>query len=669
MRITVLDTETTLHGDREGDLANPHDPNNNIVWFGVQRLLNGTEGPVHTISHENVDYQKICEYTSTEMMVGANIKFDITQIRKNVDDAAWYDWLRDGGEIWDVQLAEYLLTGQQDKMTSLDKLSIKYGLPLKDNKMKEYWKKGVSTEDIPEEEILPYLVQDVSNTREIFYAQVKKAKELNMLPLIKTQMDALLCSQEMEANGMHVDDDIVRTLIMRKEVATSILKSDIMLRVRDAVKDEVYEQFNINSNAHLAHLFFGTDITLKIDTDTGEVYKSGIRKGLKKTKKISTIYSNTNHTTIKPLTTPSGKVKVDVSIIEQLASKSNRSTSLRRIAESLLRYKKIEKELSTYLNPIINLKWNHDNCIHHTLNQTITSTGRFSSSKPNLQNVPREGTADVKKVFTSRYPNGKIIEIDFSQLEVIALAHLSQDKQLLYDVSHGVDMHLENASVIFGIPKSKVTKEQRRKAKVATFQLQYGAGARTMHEQSGLTMTQAQDLIKAYYKRYPAIKELHKKIAREVNLTRKGTRRLTPNGFPSGTGTYVSDTGRRYIFQEYDAPTWIRGKDVGFSPTEMKNYPVQGFATADIVPMMLGKVLKNVMTNPAYSSGVKIINTVHDSLLFDCDSYLVPQFLEDVTIELKRTNEYLLDIFGITVDVDFAFDIEIGDSWGTTKKV
>lgn len=666
MKIIVLDTETTLHSERPKESATPHDPNNSIVWFGYQYIQDGNEGEVVTLNILK-DLNLITTVPRSELLVGSNIKFDLHYMRKSIPSKRWMQWLADGGQVWDIQLAEYILTGQQSKMASLDNMSKKYGLPVKDSKMAEYWNKGVSTEDIPDEEIVPYLEQDVTNTKEIFYKQVQQAQELGMLPLIRTQMDALLAAQEMEYNGMYVDEAKLLSLQADKEAAHKSLHDEILVAASSVLDNEVLKQFNLNSATHLAHLFYGTPLTLKIDKDTGTVYKSGLKKGLKKTKKEEVIYVHNKGTRLPTILTPSGKIQVSIDTINNISKDKSTVNIIRSIAKKVGEYKKLEKELSTYINPMLNLRWGHDSCIHHTLNQCLTATGRFSSSKPNLQNIPREGTADVKDAFTSRYgKDGLIFEIDFSQLEVIGLAHLSMDTQLLYDVSHGVDMHLKNAAVLFGIPESKVTKEQRRQAKVGTFQLQYGAGAKTISEESGLTLTQAKALVDAYYSRYPGIKKLHAAIAKEVKLSRKGTRRFTENGIPSGTGTYISQTGRRYHFHEYDSPMWLQseGQLVGFSPTEMKNYPVQGFATADIVPMMLGKVLKNVMVN---FPTVKMINTVHDSLLFDCPKNVALSFTHAVTEELNKTNEYLQEIFGIEVSVPFGFDVEVGHNWGSKK--
>ena len=667
MLITVLDTETTLHSAREKESATPHDPDNEIVWLGYQHIQNGVEEEVHHYHMYGNEPRKAMGYdaiSDSDILVGQNIKFDLHYLRKNITNKDWHTLLARGLRVWDTQLAEYILTGQQSKMASLDGMAKKYGLPIKDDRMKEYWDKGVSTESIPATEIIPYLKQDVTNTRDIFYAQVKEAKEKGMLTLIQTQMDALLATQEMEFNGMYVDIGTIHHAAGISQHKLDELNNKLTVELPNVLDKQLMPYFNQGSGIHLAHLLFGTPLTVSIPMDTGTVYKSGIKKGMPKMKKEKVTFKHDNNTGIQPSLTPTGRVQVDAKTLNTLANTCE-NARIKRIAQLLSEIALTEKEISTYLRPAAALRWRHDCCIHHSLNHTITSTGRLSSSKPNLQNVPREGEAKIKDAFTSRFKDGKILEADYSQLEVIGLAHLTQDKQLMYDVSHGVDMHLENASTIFGIPKSKVTKEQRRQAKVGTFQLQYGAGATTIHEQSNLSMEQAKDLVNAYYSRYPGIKDYHKYVEKQVTSSRQSTKRFTDNGLPSGRGVFKSVTGREYVFNEYDAPAWTN-KDVSFSPTEMKNYPVQGFATADIVPMILGKVLKNVMLQ--YTDKAYMINTVHDSILFDIHPQYVQGFIVTLSDELSKTAQHMKDIFDIDITVPLGFDIELGTSWGNKKK-
>jgi DNA polymerase I-like protein with 3'-5' exonuclease and polymerase domains len=669
MRITILDTETTLKSSRANKSSTPHDPNNQIVYLGHQDIHDGKQGKVVTTPmspHYSLYVQRNLAsiYKESDVLVGHNIRFDLHYMRNESNhlNNAHKDAVKRGMTIWDTQLAHYILTGQQDKMVSLDNLSAKFGLPLKDSKMKDYWECGISTEDIPEHEIVPYLLQDVTNTREIFLDQVQEAKKRGMLPLILTQMDALLATQEMEFNGMHVDNHVLLVATNTAKHKLLEVEKKLLAALPDLLDPEVLPVFNTNSNMHLAHLLFGESIDVVLKEDTGTKYKSGVRKGTTKYKNVKKSFKRPNYSGVTIARTPTGKVKVDAAIIKRVSINST-DRDVSYIATLLLEHSLLSKELNTYLNPIAELVWRHDECIHHSLNHTITSTGRLSSSEPNLQNVPHEGTCAVKDVYTSRYSGGSIIEVDYSQLEVVGLAHLTQDGQLMYDMSHGVDMHLENAATLFGCSKSKVDKEMRRQAKVGTFQLQYGAGATTISEQSGLTMAQAKALIDAYYTRYPTIKAYHSHVRNQVMLSRKPTKGFTDKGLPRGEGKYVSITGRQYVFREYDAPSWSTD-DVSFSPTEMKNYPVQGFATADIVPLMLGKVLRNVMTK--YDK-VKMINTVHDSILFDAHPDVLDDFLRDVTAELSLTGEYLNKIFDINVEIPFPFDIELGSSWGNKK--
>lgn len=676
MDIVILDTETTLHSDRESDKASPHDPNNWIVYVGEKRILDGKV--ILTEMHGPVDRPvkkpgTLAPIAEPMLLVGHNLKFDLAFMKR--DNPEWYQLIENGLQLWDTQLAEYILTGQEHKFASLDELTAKYGGELKDSRMKEYWANGISTEDIPKDEIVPYLAGDVENTHNAFNHQVKLALSQGQLPLINCMNDALLSYIEMEGNGMYINRIELDKQISQCHIEINNYNNDIAIYLKSYLEKhfnttltkQIVDNINLNSNKHLATLLYGGDFKYTYKEDTGTVYKSGAKVGQKKYKKVVKHVRFPSYNITSPKLTDKGNVVVDE---EALSEYLTSFTLLTKLVDKLQRRKLQEKQLSTYLKPIHELVWAHDNCIHHNLNHCLTQTGRLSSSSPNLQNVPREGTSPIKKVFTSRFKHGLIVEADYSQLEVIALAILSGDTQLKLDIHNGIDMHIVMASKIFNVHETAVTKDQRTAAKRGTFALQYGAGAKAIAKQGSITIEEAKELIKYYYRRYPKVKQWQEDNLKRTQFLRESTGEYSPKGIPVGKAKLYSPTNRIYTFKEYDTPDWVarNGTLVGFSPSEIKNYPVQGFATGDIVPMMLGKLFRNVMLK--YQDRALMINTVHDSMLFDVyDHSTMKEFIYDLREELAKLPEYMEKYFNLEIDLPFKVNITAGPNWGDQVEV
>lgn len=271
----------------------------------------------------------------------------------------------------------------------------------------------------------------------------------------------------------------------------------------------------------------------------------------------------------------------------------------------------------------------------------------------------------IKECFTTRFPKGKIVNADFSQLEVVGLAILSMDKQLIEDIKSGMDMHIVRAASLFNVPESKVTKQQRQLAKMLSFQLQYGSGARNMAEQNKIDLSIAKRFIEQYYERYPHVKYWQEAVAASVRSTRTVDGH-TKAGYPRGVGYYDSPTGRRYSFSEYD-PMGGWQKDPSFSPTEMKNYPCQGFSTGDVMAIYRGQVMRKLL--PYMFTDIMFINSVHDSVMFDCrDDKSVAICTEALYTIVKELPKLLTKRYGIQVPLEFKIDVETGPSWAFLTK-
>ncbi len=294
--------------------------------------------------------------------------------------------------------------------------------------------------------------------------------------------------------------------------------------------------------------------------------------------------------------------------------------------------------------------------------------------------------SEIRKCFTSRWgQQGCLIEADYSQLEIICLAFLCQDIQMYDDINCGRDMHTMRAALMYGIDESDVTPRQRRNAKQFSFQLQYGAGAKSMSESIGCPIKIAQKFIKDYYNRYPRVAEWQDMVAESFLNTRIPSSRITVSHKTAGKGWFTSITGRRYVMYEDDNPFYKPGQRAGFrklepatnfSPTKMKNYPVQGFATGDIVPMMLGELNNWMLSRSPDLTQCLLINTVHDSLVIDAkfdigrkkDARPLKLFCFALQKRLQTAPALLKEKFGIDFDLPLKVDIKVGVDWGSMKE-
>jgi len=283
----------------------------------------------------------------------------------------------------------------------------------------------------------------------------------------------------------------------------------------------------------------------------------------------------------------------------------------------------------------------------------------------------------IKECFTSRFEGGVIMEADYSQLEVICLAFLSNDLVLKRDIRMGVDLHSMSAASLYGltyevvrdgyIAGDPVMTKKRKIAKAFSFQLQYGSGAAAMAASIGEDVEVAKAFIKAYYDRYKGVKAYQEEVARIVKASRKPSKRRTLSGIPAGVGHYTSITGRRYVFQEYDAPEWMKAK-VSFSPTQMKNYPTQGFATGDIVPLILGEVYEELKKNLFLGPNALLVNTVHDSIVLDVNASYVNNAASLVKRVMEDAPRYIKETWGIDFDLPLSVGISTGPDWATQSE-
>jgi DNA polymerase-1 len=296
----------------------------------------------------------------------------------------------------------------------------------------------------------------------------------------------------------------------------------------------------------------------------------------------------------------------------------------------LLDYKKYEKLLTTYLEPIPELIDNHD-CIHGSFNQCVTDTGRLSSSEPNLQNIPVKTPLgrEFRNCFVSRFPGGKLFVADYSQIEVRILAHLSQDPRLLKAFKEdNADMHTLTATLLFHKKAEEVTKDMRSIAKTLNFGVIYGMSANKLSLDAHLDYDEAEGYIEAWFNTYSGVR----------------TYRDQCKAFLEEKGYIETILGRKLLIAE--------GKFIG---TRALNYPIQGSA-AEIIKKAMVKCYAWIK-----EEGLKTIPVlqVHDELVFD-----VPKDEQKlVKIKLPALMNNV-----VPLSVDLPVDVHLVTSWGQAKE-
>ena len=267
----------------------------------------------------------------------------------------------------------------------------------------------------------------------------------------------------------------------------------------------------------------------------------------------------------------------------------------------------------------------------------------------------------IKSYFISNYTDGYLMEADYSQLEIRALAELSGDTVLKRDLDSGRDLHTINAANWLSKDYSAVTKEERRAAKTISFQLQYGASYKGIAKRNGISPEAAKRFIDRYEDRYNGVAAWQHHVMTQVKRSRVPSSKHSPAGKPLGMGMYSCPvTKRMYTFYEKESTNGFYAGKVDFYSPEVKNYPVQGFATGDIVPMMVGKLMRQLLRY----KGVRLINTVHDSILVDVHGDHTPESIARI---LKGTLEgvphYLKEDYGYVANNVFPVDVKWGKNW------
>jgi DNA polymerase-1 len=500
---------------------------------------------------------------------GHNIKYDLKVLEAH--------GLPVGNVTWDTMIASYCIDPSK-RSHSLDNLAMDYFrhrmIPYK-----ELFEKGDRTKDIrtvSPGRLTEYACEDADFTfrlRESFEPELEGTDVGKLFSDIEMPLSFVLKRMELEGMGVYTK----RLKALSGKVATEV----------DRLTGEIYalagETFNINSGKQLQHILYE-------------------KLGLPSSRKTKTGWST------------------DVRVLTELAVENV-------IAGLILEYRQLTKLAGTYIDALPKLVSGKTGRIHTSFNQTVTATGRLSSSDPNLQNIPirTEMGRRIREAFVPRKGN-ILVDADYSQIELRIMAHLSEDPELVAAFREEADIHTRTAARIFGVAEEDVTHEMRSGAKTINFGVMYGQGPRALSQQLRIPFDEAKGFIDEYFDKYPGIRdfiESSKESAREKGYaeTLLGRRRPLPE--------IASGDGRLRSFAERIAV----------------NMPIQGTA-ADMIKIAMIDIDAAIMEE---SLAARMVLQVHDELVFD-----VPLGEKERVIELVREK------MEAAVELDVPLKVEVG---------
>jgi len=509
---------------------------------------------------------------------GQNIKYEILILKNAGLDLK--------GEIFDTMIASYLLNPSR-AIHNLGAITLEY-LSYKKTSIESLIGKGtkqITMDKVDPEKVCNYCCEDSESVFRLKPILEEKLKEKNLFELFATMEIPLIdVLARIEQNGVCIDEAVLKKL--------DIEVSKKLSELEKLIYESAGLQFNINSPKQLSDVLFGK---LKL-----KVFK---------------------------------KTKTGFSTDEEVLKKLSKTHILPQL---ILSYREVAKIKSTYIESLLSLINPKTKRLHTSFNQTVTATGRLSSSNPNLQNIPikTELGATVRKAFVAA-KNNILICADYSQIELRILAHLSEDMELINAFANDRDIHKATAALIFNIGEDSVTNEMRNIAKTVNFGIVYGMSSYGLSNDLNISVEDAKTFIDSYFTKYKRVKEY---IGNTIEFARK-------NGFVA-----TIFNRRRYIPEINSTDQKIQQ----FAERVAVNAPIQGSA-ADFIKLAMIEIDKSLKK---IGGSVKMILQVHDELVFEA-----PQDENTITEMIREKME---NVFPLKVPV--RVKIKTGKNWLEAKE-
>ena len=472
--------------------------------------------------------------------IGQNIKFDIMMLKGL--------GLNVLGLKYDTMIMHYLLNPEsRHNMNYLSRTYLNYD-PIEIETLIGKGAKQLTMDMVTVERVSEYACEDADVTlrlKRVLWPMVEEAGFSDLYLTIEEPLINILVEIEME--GANIDTDSLKNLGAKLSLKLSLLETII----REMTEEPM---LNVNSAKQLGEALFG---------------KMAIDK--------------------KPKMTKTKQYRTDEDYLQSLSDKHP-------IIEHILEYRGLKKLLSTYIEALPALVSSVTGRIHTSFNQAVTATGRLSSSQPNLQNIPiRDDLGkEIRRCFIARDSEHSLLSVDYSQVELRLMAHLSKDVALLEAFNNGEDVHSATAARLFSVPIEDVTSDQRRKAKTANFGIIYGISAFGLAQRLNISRSEAKEIIEGYFASYQGVKRYMEQVVVDARES----------------GYVTTIFGRKRFLEDITS-----GNSIVRSLAERNaiNAPIQGSA-ADIMKIAMIKVSNALKDNNLKS---KVILQVHDELLVD----------------------------------------------------
>jgi DNA polymerase-1 len=472
--------------------------------------------------------------------IGQNIKFDILVLRKY--------GVRVAGPLFDTMIAHYLLNPElRHGMDYLAETYLNYKTIHIEELIGPKGKHQLSMRHVPLNQIAEYAAEDADVTLKLKNYFEPELKKQGIEPLFyDIEMPLIYVLAEMEEAGVTLDTEALRQ------------SSEVLTKELIRLEKEIYElagaEFNINSAKQVGEILFE---------------KLKIEEKAKKTK--------------------TGSYSTSEDILEKLRIKHP-------IVGKLLEYRGVKKLLSTYIDALPELINPNTGKVHTSFNQTVTATGRLSSTNPNLQNIPiRDDMGrEIRKAFIPENKDCLFFSADYSQIELRIMAHLSGDEHMIAAFRSGEDIHAATAAKIYGVSLNNVTKDMRRKAKTANFGIIYGISVFGLSERLNIPRAESKELIEGYFRTYPSVRTYMDKSIEEAK----------EKGFVE-----TLFKRKRYLPDINSGNAIVRG----YAERNAINAPIQGSA-ADIIKVAMVNIYNRFEKEQLKS---KMILQVHDELNFN----------------------------------------------------
>lgn len=570
----VVDTETTSVDPLQAELVGL-----SFSWKAGEAFYLPVMGALGVELAKLEKLRGLLENSQIEK-VGQNIKYDMLVLSQHGIELA--------GIVFDTMVAAYLLNPGR-RQNNLDALALEYlhvaKTPTTD--LIGTGKKQITMREVPLEKITQYACEDADLTWRLQEMLAPLLKENELEPLFTdVEMPLVEVLYAMEKTGVGLDVPFLNKMSKQLEERIGELEKEIYA--------EADETFNINSNQQLGKILF-------------EKLRLHEKAGKKRAKKTKTGYAT------------------DVGALEDYADQP--------IVQRLMEYRQMAKLKNTYVDALPALVNPKTGRVHTSFNQTVTATGRLSSSDPNLQNIPfrTDLGREIRRAFIPRDAQHVLLSADYSQIELRLMAALSRDESLLRAFRNDEDIHRSTASVIFAVHKEEVTPQMRNRAKSINFGILYGMGAYGLAQDAGISPEEAQAFIDAYFMKYPGVKIF-------IDETIESAHKL---------GYVKTLLGRTRYLPELKSDN---ARVVNFAENAAINTPLQGTA-ADLIKVAMVELHREIR-----KKGLKtrMILQVHDELLFEAPR----EEVEEIKPLIQSRMEGALK-----VDVPIKVEVRTGKNW------